>query len=146
MMSHFYYSSSSSIEYISDRYITMGMNKSDYTGGAHGNYGTTLLTFDRKTQKEITHTDLFSTEAFEKLGPILETYYKKQYGLQDDEPVNETLLVESIEPTVNCGIVGRGVLFMYNPYEIASYAQGIQEIWLPFDVLKGYMNPVYITQ
>lgn len=47
----------------SDRLLSLSVDVGSYTGGAHGNYGTGALLWDRVAAKEIDVTDLFTAPA-----------------------------------------------------------------------------------
>ncbi len=38
------------------------------------------------------------------------------------------------------GFSDEGLIILYNPYEIASYSQGIIEFTIPYDTINDYLN------
>ena len=38
----------------------------------------------------------------------------------------------------------KGILFLYNPYEIAAYAYGEIELFIPFEDVKSVVNPRFL--
>ena len=38
------------------------------------------------------------------------------------------------------GYSDEGIIILYNPYEIASYAQGIVEFTIPFEDVSSFLN------
>lgn len=48
-------------------------------------------------------------------------------------------------PNGNCGVSAEGVFWNYNPYEVASYADGIITVTVTWDDLKPYINPDVVS-
>jgi len=96
-----------------------------YTGGAHGYGSTEFKNFDLHTGKEINTSDLFNDyNGFLKL---VETEFRKEFKIPEEESINYNgfwfdddifYLPESI------GFLKKELLFIYNQYDIASYAEG----------------------
>jgi hypothetical protein len=130
------------------RYVSFASNFYEFTGGAHGNYGSGLFTYDRTNKKRLTFNDYLKTGNADQLEAILLKKFRVQNNLDPSIPLSDVLLVEleDFEATTNVAIVGKGLLFLYNPYEIASYAQGQIEIWVPFSDLKGMLKPPFDQQ
>jgi hypothetical protein len=64
--------------------------------------------------------------------------------MKRNEPLSNALFENSIEPTNNFCITKKGILFLYNPYEIAAYAMGEIELFIPFEELKTVVNPRFL--
>lgn len=112
-----------------------------YTGGAHPNTNQLLLTFDRETGRELHLTDMVSDTA--ALLGIVEKAFRKQQQLMPTDKLEEQgyflhngqfFLPGNIAP-------GRqGMIFYYNPYEIAAYAVGPIEVVVPYEKLNGMLR------
>jgi len=48
-----------------------------------------------------------------------------------------------LKPNKNFYFNDKGLAFMYNPYEVASYAQGQIVVFIPFNELKSYLVPAF---
>ncbi len=110
-----------------------------YEGGAHGNYGTTLTCYDVKNKREITLGDIVKADS-SVLQPILEKRFRQQVGLKAGMSLNTVLFEEHLSTTDNFYFTEQGLGFVYNPYEIASYAQGTIHVFVPFSDLQPYLN------
>lgn len=112
-----------------------------YTGGAHPNTNQLLLTFDRETGRELYLTDMVSDTA--ALLGIVEKAFRKQQQLAPTGKLEEQgyflrdgqfFLPGNVAP-------GRqGMIFYYNPYEIAAYAVGPIEVVVPYEKLNGVLR------
>jgi hypothetical protein len=110
---------------VANRYYT-------YEGGAHGMYGCTYLHHDLQKNKEITLEDVFIKDYQKILTPLL---------LKKSKELNIPLLSDTIEPTENFLLSSKTITFVYQPYEIASYADGIIEIEIPYQEIKEILKP-----
>ena len=127
--------------YSSPNVLTMKALIFAYTGGAHPNTNQLLLTFDRNTGRELHLTDMVSDTA--ALVGIVENAFRKQQQLAPGDKLEEQgyflrdgqfFLPGNIAP-------GRqGMIFYYNPYEIAAYAVGPIEIVVPYEKLNGLLR------
>jgi len=120
-----------------DNLLSIAVVEYSYSGGAHGNYGSSCASFDLTKQKKITLEDLFKPGYEKTLTNALNAAAKKKYGVKK---LDEVLFVDKIEPNGNFFVTSKGICFNYVPYEIASYAQGEQRIYVPFAELKGVLK------
>jgi Protein of unknown function (DUF3298)/Deacetylase PdaC len=111
-----------------------------YTGGAHGNYGSSLVTYDLKTQKVITLNDVFKPNYQKMLNAALAKSVRKTFNLKPNEPLSNVLFENAIEANDNFCVTSKGILFNYTPYEIAAYAAGEIQLFVPFEEIKGILK------
>lgn len=104
--------------------------QADYTGGAHGNHGSAFLVLDRKTARMWTLTDVVADTS--ALLPFLHTAALDRWGLSPEASLDERLLVDAVPLTSNFYATPTGLGFVYNPYEIASYADGEVHLFIPY--------------
>ena len=112
---------------------------SEYAGGAHESYGYAVSNFDTSTGAEITLESLLTPEGAitlnSRLGEELDAVYPDLapgYMLADYLTDDYTF---SLEPD--------GVTFWFNPYEIASFADGLLTVKLYFDRDADILNDTY---
>jgi hypothetical protein len=118
-----------------------------YTGGAHGNFGASNYAINLKTGKEIKLNDLFLEQNQSQLSDIIEQkileqqhkFIGEQASLQD-----AGFFVEEINPTENFYLTKKGIGFYYSPYEIAPYAAGAIEVFVPFSDCKHLMKKDFL--
>lgn len=121
---------------------TIQTNAHSYTGGAHGVYATNFENFSINNHKYITLESLFIPGSIDKLKKIVEKHYRASLHLMPQESLtnsgwfdNEFVLTNNFEITSN------GLNFLYNIYEIKSYADGATIINVPYYLLQDIIDP-----
>jgi hypothetical protein len=145
--------SSPSFSYSSDRNIRVNYNDndfliledfvSDYSGGAHGNYGSSFLRLDLKSHVTLGLYDIINPEDTSKLLPLIQKHAAITLNLKSNESLSEYLFEDSVPLTPNCYFSETGITFVYNPYEIAAYAAGQINIFVPFSAIKDFLTPSF---
>jgi hypothetical protein len=104
--------------------FSVSLSNYSFTGGAHPNMTMTLLNFDAKTGKTIQLKDLIKDET--QLKKRVEAKFRRERELQPLEDLNEAGYFWDGEFALPAAfaIQDEGILFYYNTYEIAAYAQG----------------------
>ncbi len=122
--------------------LTLASHAYAYTGGAHGNYGTTFICIDLAANKKIVLADVLTAAGISRLGKELEKEFRLQAGLKPGETLSDAGLFDNkIEPNDNFYLTTKGIGFSYMPYEIAPYAMGEISLFLPFSRLSAYLQP-----
>ncbi len=115
-----------------------------FTGGAHGNYGTVYYNFDATTGQLIHLEDILVTGYEAPLKVIAEPIFKKNYleaGMTNYSEVGFYFENDVFKLTKNFAMTKEGLKFLYNPYEVAPYALGQQEIIIPYTDLTELIKP-----
>lgn len=113
------------------------LNYTYSAGAAHGMYHKEFVNFDLNTQKRIALQDLLQPNASSK---VIDGLFS----------TNGTWLSDhSIEPgklqlSDNFYYGANGIVFVYPLYELASYAEGMSELNLPYFLAKDWMKPEYL--
>lgn len=133
------YSGRLNIIYSSSKILSLANYTYEYIGGAHGNHGTSYSSYNIASHKIITLQDVLTPAGIKMLPALLEKNIRKQYRIKETEKLSETLLFgDTIEPNDNFFVTGKGIVFGYNPYEIAAYAAGEILVFIPFtDMVSG---------
>ena len=127
--------------YASKEHICFEMRQYLFTGGAHG-YGTTsFLNIDPKTGEELTSINLFkNNKAFLDFA---EKKFRKDQKITKDQPINDKgfwfendqfYLPESV------GFTKDSLIFVYNQYDIASYADGPIELRIAIKEAEPFLS------
>ncbi len=114
-----------------------------YSGGAHGYYGYIGNAFDTKTGKKLELKDVVTdiSTFFDKVLERLKEQYSDIYeDFWDPEGYIEEL---KKEPNISWSLSNEGVTVYFNPYEISSYADGVQFVTVYFDEIPDIFNPKY---
>ncbi len=128
--------------------LTLGTTYYSYSGGAHGNYGTVVQTVRLgKNPKLLMWEDVFlpSARTSKVLQQALEKSARERYQIAKDEPLTGIFFSDILEPTDNLGLTAKGILFVYSPYEIASYAVGEVQLFVPYTEVQSLLQPAYQT-
>jgi len=118
--------------------ITIAIDSYTFTGGAHGNSVITLLNFDPKTG------DLYTQDHVIKTSPdftaLVKHYFKKETASKTTDSSENYFFGEDFKLPENIGFNDEGVIFLYNTYELASYAQGITEFTIPYNEISKFIK------
>ncbi|RIJ42010.1 DUF3298 and DUF4163 domain-containing protein [Pontibacter oryzae] len=141
--SAWYLQVSASPIYESPSITTLQLESSSYTGGAHGNSYITLQSFDKdghnlRIRDMITDTtklSLLAGDALLKQDNFKGTTSIKEAGLFIDG--------DRLPLPQQAALTSKGLLLLYNSYEIGPYALGQIRIELPYPQLEGIIVPKY---
>ncbi len=143
MASNNYYSGVAMDVIFNDNYwLVMEMSGSEYTGGAHGNYGVSYMNIDMQ-QKRVWKIEDVMTVDSNKLNLLLDQEARRYFAMAPTETFEDRLLTDKVLPNGNICITPTGINFVYNPYEIASYADGIITLFLPYSQIKDLLKPAF---
>lgn len=110
------------------------------TGGAHGLQATKTFSFN-STGKQVGVTDLFTNGA-KGLGVVAD-YVQKD--LMKREYADADWIKEGAAPIAenyaNFFVDERGVTFLFDPYQVAPYSSGPQQVLVPVTVFQSIANP-----
>lgn len=136
--------------YDCDRYITFMGNTSLYEGGIHGIAFIHGATFFKESGKHFTADMLRKTDSprFQKL---LREALKKNFveagsheTISDEQLAEELINVEDVfsipMPNADPFLNDKGVVFIYQPYEISYYAAGHPEAVISFRQMRPFLT------
>lgn len=140
------WSSESRTSIVYNQYPLLALESAGYefTGGAHGNYGSHFIMIDLSRKKVLKPNDVFKPGYENALGKALEKAFRKKYKVPANEALNGYIFDNAIKPNDNFFITNKGVTFCYTPYEIAAYAVGQITLFIPFDDVKDFVNEAYL--
>lgn len=122
-----------------DDYITISDFGYYYTGGAHGLEVAVYTVLNKKNGEPVENwTGLFKDTL--SVMQIAESEFRKAKAIPDNVPTNRDWFWNGLFYLPNnFAFTDAGMLFHYNSYEIAPYAQGATELIIPYDKL----NPLF---
>ena len=134
-------------EYLGQRenIATFTIFSHNYTGGAHGLYGTDFVLVDLKKKAVIKVEDIFVKSAQDKLKSLLWERYRNQYRNEQDELIEPFISKDDFYVSENVYFSREGITFVYPPYALGSYAEGEKELTLSFyeNDLKSILTPEF---
>jgi len=116
----------------------------EYTGGAHGTYSSSYQNLDLATSRSWRLDDIVRDTAH--LKPLLETAVRAHFKIKTGEQLGSRLLVDHVPVTPNVYLTPSGLVFVYQPYEIASYADGVIQLFIPYTGLMSLLSPEFINR
>lgn len=124
-----------------DKMISLESHTYAYLGGAHGIGIVSYLNFDAKSGELIPNDLLFTN--IEEFTKIAEKSFRKKYQIPEQDSINEYGFW--FEDDVfyipdGIGFSENEVILVYNPYEVASYADSPVFIEVPKDEVKEFLR------
>jgi hypothetical protein len=120
--------------------LSLGFFRYNFSGGAHGNYGLTPASYDLRTGRRLRYDDIFRPAAAQQLPALLGQAVRPQLNLKPGESLDKELFVSKMPITHNMYLTASGAVFVYQPYEIASYAQGEIVVFVPLASLRPLLR------
>lgn len=125
----------------SSKTLTVRVDNFAYTGGAHPNHNLSFYNFDRHTGRLLALTDIVG-DTTALLGMVEKAFRRQQKLLPAAKLDEEGYFLQDghFFLPANVGIAQEGLLFYYNPYEIAAYAVGPIQIMVPYTQLRSILH------
>jgi hypothetical protein len=124
-------------------YISLRLDNVDYAGGAHANPTFSYINYDLSRHQAIPLDSLLKPGSQPKLEVIGERIFRKNEGLSPTQSLENGYFFESgkFHLNKNYTLTKQGLEFLYNPYEIKSYAEGTTKLLIPYAEIKDLMRP-----
>ena len=131
------------LSYYNDRYIGLLWSGYDYySGAAHGMPYTDFRLYDRETGEELYLDDILASSE-EELNAIVTRMFEErhdgdeiwEWGL-DYISENAGFLEDHHLKAGDYYLTDEGLVYYFGAYEVASYAEGMPEVLIPYDELK----------
>ena len=137
---------SNSITYHDDHIITLQKKLYTYSAGAahgHGLHGVGNYTIDRKSKDVISEGDLFIDGYEAELNKVLQRALLKSLGRKNAQEVEKEdgFSITDLSGNDNFRLDAKGMTYTYNPYEIAPYAMGVIEFFVPYEEVRHLLRP-----
>jgi hypothetical protein len=127
-----------------EKVLTLTSESSTFTGGAHPNWYAGFYNISKETGDTLSLKD-FLVPGFEtKLNALIDKKYREMKGLKPGDNLQEKgdLFENKITFNYNVAVSKEGgLVFYYNPYEIAPYAAGPIKITLTTAELGDLIGP-----
>ncbi len=130
-----------SIVFENKRVVCVEIHTYLFTGGAHGFDAIRYLNFDKRSGKAMEVREMFRDySGFEQLA---ERSFRDKHRIPGETKINSTgFMFENnyFSLPENVGITEQGLRLYYNPYEVASYADGPIDLTIPFDEASPFIS------
>lgn len=133
MMEYDYRSDLTWIPYFDGRYVSFYMEGSIYEGQIHGMPYHTGFTFDLQTGKQLTLSDIIGNSE-EELKQIVTKYFREYIDRNPERFWDDAVQIvrENTSFYSDFYLTEKGICFYFGPYAIASFADGFQEVRIPY--------------
>lgn len=120
-----------------------------YTGGAHGGAMISYINFQEETGKVITCNDLFGDKQ-DEVKKLIKQKIIKDNDCKTEAELEEKRSIFSLGDVYisdnNFQIKKDGIMFCYNPYDIAPWSEGFISANLSYKELEGLITPNIIKK
>lgn len=126
------------VERINENLISLLFFGREYTGGAHGNSWSFVLNYDLKNNRQLVLSDLFH-KGNNFLAIISKQSIVQIVAKQGESSVKEWVeggAGKNIENFKSWVITKEGLKFTFDPYQVASYAEGIFTTVVPYEAFS----------
>jgi len=124
------------LEFLTLEYFDYG-----YTGGAHGLPISRFTVMNLQTGNTIMLDHIFRDGYKTDLKEIINKELRKKYELDPDRSLKDAgFFVSDVDPTENFYVNKDGMGFYYNRYEVAPFALGSLDIFIPYGNLRNIMK------
>ena len=114
---------------------------SEVEGAAHSNSDTIILNYDLRTRKVLALPDLFKPDA--NYLEFLSDYCIRNLTKRDvsDPEWLQRGAGRNADNYKNWNLLPSGLLVTFDPYQVASHAEGTVEVFIPYVKLRAIINP-----
>ncbi|PXV65518.1 uncharacterized protein DUF3298 [Dysgonomonas alginatilytica] len=141
-LSDYYKNVITSVFDTTDITITARTETNEYMGGAHGSQYIAYYNIDTRNGSVIKENKLFKSGTKDKITEYIKEELAKTLNSQGD---TITLLEpDAIVPSENFYFDNRGIVYVYNSYEVAPYSDGLVQVSLPYDKIKDMLTSEYL--
>ncbi|MBN2729170.1 MAG: DUF3298 domain-containing protein [Bacteroidales bacterium] len=113
----------------------------EYTGGAHGTYGSMCNVYDFTTRNIVGFDDIFEGDYEPALIKNINTKVREQLEIEEGESLSDRgFFVDEMPLTDNFCLYTNRIMFVYNIYEVAPYVVGSIEVEIPYTELKEFIK------
>jgi hypothetical protein len=126
------------------RVLSVELDLYAFTGGAHPNTFIELQSYDLATGEPLELADLVAAGAGPRLDELGERLFRRAREIPEGESLAEAgfwFEDDRFQLTDNFAVIGEGLVFVFNPYEVAPYVFGPTRITLPWSELRGLLRP-----
>lgn len=138
-----FYQGQARVNVMLDTLISLSIDEEYYTGGAHGGTGRYFINVDPRSGKEYTSKDFFNPAFDGELHKSGEEIFRRQRQLADTASLQQNYFEfpdNAFRLNENFGWTPEGVVFFFNNYEVAPYAAGPTEVFIPMETVKGWLR------
>lgn len=130
------------VDFISTQLLSLSMEREEYTGGAHGLYHQHLLNVDMLSRKVLEIGDIVKENEYSNFEKTAECVFRKDEGLMETESLEEKYFFSNgiFSLPESFALTAHGLLFVYNPYAIKPYSEGVTHLFIPYNLIDAVLT------
>lgn len=131
------------VEHNTPELLTVKYQTYQYTGGAHGNGSQLFFNLDPATGQTYRLQDFLTEPEYgDSLNSIAEVAFRERYDIGNQSLKSAGYWFQNNEFKLNDNftITEEGLNFLFNAYEITSYAAGTPELFIPWQSIEGIID------
>ncbi len=109
-----------------------------YYGGAHGTTVVTYRTYDLRNGKALSESDIFEAESNDFISNCM--LKKLEENCKKSNSDIQQYYLDKIVPNGNFYLNAKGITYIFNQYDIAPYAYGQTEIFIPYKEFEAIIK------
>ncbi|MCM5662447.1 DUF3298 and DUF4163 domain-containing protein [Galbibacter mesophilus] len=133
------------VSFQNEHFASIKVDSYIFTGGAHGYGSVNYLNFDISNGTHLNAEELLTDK--KAFLSFAEKTFREKEDIAADANINSTgFMFESdrFHLPNSIGFDEKGIILVYNPYEIAAYADGLTKIEIPFEEAKAFIKPKWL--
>lgn len=135
-----YFRGEVSVLIASDTLISLQVDSEEFTGAAHASLATNFVNIDPATGTDYLLDAMLRSGYQNELNRLGEEDLRRQMAIDDADSAALNFGDEGFKLNNNYGFRPEGIVFFFNTYELASYAEGPTEILIPYELLRDWMK------
>lgn len=133
------------VEVQTDKFISLAIKSYSFEGGAHGSSKISQQTFRKEDGREFGWNNMFNETNKYQLRELLTKKIMEYFHVNSETELKECLLNPDDTyliplPETPPMMLGNGIRFVYQQYEIAPYAAGMPSFVLPYSEVKSLLT------
>ena len=134
---------SNEITYNAHNLLSYTAEYSTYSGGAHGRNVIYNYTLDLTNGHVLLESDLYVDGYQNELAKLLVAGIAENNGVEDSKALEDMgyYSIDEIFPNGNFYVTDKGAHYSFNEYDIAAYAIGNSEVFIPYEKLRHLLKP-----
>lgn len=127
-------------------YLSVEFAEWEFTGGAHGTETKVYRMYSIPDGKRLTLADILKEDKRNQLAAVAEPVFRDQKKFPDDVKYDERNYFfrdGQFSLNKNYALTEKGLLFHFNPYEIAPYSEGFTRLLLTYGQIDSLLAASY---
>lgn len=141
------YQSKMKVKHNAHNVLSLEFNTYYYMGGAHGGYGSVYKNIELSSGKIIFLKDIIIAGSNGILRNALNKNLQELFDLKPGDRLSEIgFWDDSVDVPDNFYLTSGGIGFYFNPYDVACYANGSIDVFIPYSEISAILNEKFLKK